>query len=68
MRSYDIPDPFVEFVSNKYKNAKGYIFDFFAAEWHFKCINCPEVIYAPNKKALNKSRMYHTRNICLGGY
>lgn len=68
MKSYDIPDPFMEFVANKYKNAKIYVYDFFAREWHFNCNNCDEVLYAPNRKDLNKTRLYHTRNICLGGY
>jgi len=58
----------MEFVANKYKNAKGYVYDFFAKEWHFKCVNCKETMYAPNKKDLTRTRIYHTRNICLGGY
>lgn len=68
MKSYEIPDPFAEFVKNKYKDAKGYIYDFFGREWCFSCISCKELMYAPNKKDLNKTRLYHTRNICLGGY
>jgi hypothetical protein len=25
-------------------------------------------LYAPNKKTMNKIRLYHTRNECLNGY
>jgi hypothetical protein len=68
MRSYDIPDPFQEFVSRKYKEYKGMIYDFFSKEWHMKCGCCKEDLYAPNKKTMTKTRLYHTRQECLGGY
>ena len=68
MRSYDIPDPFQEFVSRKYKEYKGMIYDFFSKEWHMKCRCCKEDLYAPNKKTMTKIRLYHTRQECLGGY
>lgn len=68
MINLEIPDPFIDFVSKKYIDAKSYVYDYFAREWHFNCINCSEILYAPNRKALNKTRLYHTRNICLGGY
>jgi hypothetical protein len=68
MISYDIPDPFEEFVINKYKNFKGMTYDFFAREWRGFCSSCNEELYAPNKKDYTKNRLYHTRNICLGGY
>jgi hypothetical protein len=52
MISYDIPDPFETFVSNKYKNYVGAVYDFFAREWHMKCGCCKEDLYAPNKKTM----------------
>jgi hypothetical protein len=64
---YDIPDPFTVFVSNKYANAKGSGYDFFAREWSFKCA-CEEMLYAPSRKIMTKIRLYHTRNECLNGY
>ena len=68
MISYEIPDPFDIFVSNKYKDYKGMLYDFFAKEWHMKTACCGEDLYAPNKKTMTKIRLYHTRNECLGGY
>mgnify|MGYP001176827155 FL=1 len=68
MISYEIPDPFETFVSNKYKNYVGMVYDFFAREWHMKCSCCKEDLYAPTKKILTKIRLYHTRNECTGGY
>jgi len=67
-KHYDIPDPFVVFVANKYANFKGMKYDFFAKEWNGECGACKEKIYAPNKKNYIKTRLYHTRNICTGGY
>ena len=67
-RHYDIPDPFQTFVANKYANAKGAVYDFFAREWHMKCGCCKEELFAPSRKILTKIRLYHTRNECLGGY
>jgi len=67
MITLEIPDPFQTFVSNKYANAKGSVYDFFAREWSFRC-TCDEVIYAPSRKTLTQSRLYHTRNVCLNGY
>jgi len=67
LNSYEIPDPFETFVANKYANAKGAVYDFFGREWSFKCA-CDEAIYAPSRKTLISSRLYHTRNVCLGGY
>ena len=67
MISYKIPDPFVTFVSNKYKNYTGLIYDYFTREWSWKC-TCNDMIYAPNKKTMTKIRLYHTRNECTGGY
>ena len=64
---YDIPDPFTVFVDNKYANAKGAGYDFFAREWSFKCA-CEEMLYAPSRKIMTKIRLYHTRNECLNGY
>ena len=68
MKSYDIPDPFQEFVKQKYLNAKGDKYDFFAKEWSTQCGCCKEELYAPTKKTMIKTRLYHTRNLCLGGY
>ena len=65
-RSYEIPDPFEDFVAKK--RSKGSVYNFFTREWHTKCGCCQEDIYAPNKKDLIRTRLYHTRNICLGGY
>ena len=66
--SLEIPDPFQTFVANKYANLKGMQYDFFAKEWHLKTACCGEELYAPNKKIMNKIRLYHTRNECLGGW
>jgi GH18 family chitinase len=68
MISYEIPDPFEEFVINKYKNFKGMTYDFFGREWHGSCLACNDELYAPSKKEYIKNRLYHTRNLCLGGY
>lgn len=68
MKRKDLPDDFAEFVTRKYANAKGYVYDFFGQEWHMDCTTCGDTVYAPNKKALIKNRLYHTQNICLGGY
>lgn len=68
MMSYEIPDPFEDFVARKYANYKGMRYDFFAREWSGSCSCCGEELYAPNKKDYIKTRLYHTRNICLGGY
>lgn len=64
----EIPDPFATFVANKYKSATGLKYDFFSGEWHLKTACCGEELYAPSKKIINKIRLYHTRNECLGGY
>ena len=68
MISYEIPDPFEEFVERKYANHKGMRYDFFGREWSGFCLTCNEELYAPNKKDYIKTRLYHTRNICTGGY
>jgi len=68
LQIYDIPDPFQVFVANKYANAKGAKYDFFSGEWDFNCLCCNEMLTAPNKKTLNKMRLYHTRSECLGGW
>lgn len=68
MTSYKIPEPFDTFVFNKYKNHVGSFYNFFAKEWYIKCGCCKEDLYAPNKKTLIKTRLYHTRNKCTGGY
>lgn len=68
MISYEIPDPFQEFVAKKYKDFKGMQYDFFGREWHGSCYSCDEELYAPSKKEYIKNRLYHTRNVCLGGY
>jgi hypothetical protein len=65
---WEIPDPFDLFVKKKYENQKGSKYDFFAREWSYECSTCKESIYAPSKKILTKTRLYHTRNKCLGGY
>jgi len=68
MFNMEIPDPFQIFVSKKYQNYKGYIYDFFTGEWSFKCATCNEPLDAPSKKIMTKIHLYHTRNECLGGY
>jgi hypothetical protein len=68
MINLEIPDPFDTFVYHKYKNFKGLKYDFFAKEWYLKAPCCGIDIYAPTKKDLNKTRLYHTRNECIGGY
>lgn len=64
MISLEIPDPFQTFLSKKYG---GSVYDFFAREWSWHC-PCGEDIYAPSRKTLVKTRLFHTRNVCLGGY
>ena len=68
MNSYEIPDPFATFVAKKYKNYKGYLYDFFTGEWSFKCYTCGDSLDAPSKKIMTKIQLYHTRNECLNGY
>jgi hypothetical protein len=65
---YEIPDPFEAFVTKKYANYKGMLYDFFAREWHGKCYSCDQELYSPTKKEYTKNRLYHTRNECTGGY
>jgi hypothetical protein len=55
-------------VAHKYANFKGMQYDYFGKEWHLKTACCGEELYAPNKKIMNKIRLYHTRNECMGGY
>jgi hypothetical protein len=68
LESLEIPDPFQTFVAKKYANAKGYAYDFFSGEWDMECAACKEPLNAPTKKIMNKIRLYHTRNECLGGW
>jgi hypothetical protein len=68
LQSLEIPDPFQTFVTKKYANYKGMLYDFFAREWAGKCYCCNLELYAPTKKEYTKNRLYHTRNICTGGY
>jgi hypothetical protein len=68
MINLEIPDPFTKFVENKYANFKGMRYDFFGREWSGECLTCGEEFYAPNKKDYTRTRLYHTRNVCTGGY
>ena len=68
MQTYEIPDPFMEFVKKRNLKLLGATYDYFAKEWHMKCGCCQEDLYAPTRKSMKKNRLYHTRNICLGGY
>jgi hypothetical protein len=68
LNSLEIPDPFATFVAKKYKNYKGYLYDFFTGEWSFKCYTCGDSLDAPSKKIMTKIHLYHTRNECLNGY
>ena len=52
MISLEIPDPFQTFVAKKYKDYKGYVYDFFTGEWSFKCLSCGEPLDAPSKKIM----------------
>lgn len=65
MLNLDIPDPFEDFVATRPKYVN---YNFFTREWHMICACCKEDIYAPTKKTLRTTRLFHTRNICLGGY
>jgi hypothetical protein len=68
LQGYDIPDPFETFVTKKYANHKGMLYDFFAREWSGQCLACDEELYAPSKKEYQKNRLLHTRSKCLGGW
>lgn len=68
MINLEIPDPFEVFVTEKYANFKGMLYDFFAREWTGACYTCNEELYAPTKKEYIKNRLHHTRNTCTGGY
>ena len=68
MNQYEIPDPFTVFVTNKYANLKGSMYDFFTGEWSYRCLTCNEDMSAPSRKIMIKVRLYHTRNECLNGY
>jgi hypothetical protein len=68
MINLEIPDPFDTFVSKKYKDFKGMMYDFFNKEWHMSCRCCKEDLYAPSKKIMTKVRLYHSRVECTGGY
>jgi len=68
MQNYEIPDPFMGFVRNRNLKLSGAIYDYFAKEWSYKCSTCLDVLHAPSKKTITKTRLSHTRNICLGGY
>ena len=67
IKNLEIPDPFDTFVANKYNEFKGYVYDFFAKEWLYRC-NCGKELFAPTRKTMTKTRLYHTRNECTGGY
>jgi hypothetical protein len=67
MISMEIPDPFQTFISKKYANFQGSMYDFFTREWSYRCV-CDEMLSAPSRKIMTKVRLYHTRNECLGGY
>jgi hypothetical protein len=68
MISLEIPDPFEVFVKHKYANFRGMRYDFFAREWTGQCLACGEELYSPSKKEYTKNRLYHSRNICTGGW
>lgn len=68
MLNMEIPDPFADFVANKYANFKGMQYNFFTKEWTGNCGCCDEELFAPTKKIYKKIRLFHTRNECLGGY
>jgi hypothetical protein len=68
MIDLEIPDPFTAFRIEKYNRTKGLRYDFFSGEWDVECAACKEPLNAPTKKIMNKIRLYHTRNECLGGW
>lgn len=68
MNQYEIPDPFETFLSKKYQNFTGAVYDFFAKEWSYDCSSCGDALFAPTKSTITKTRLHHTRNVCLGGY
>lgn len=68
MINMEIPDPFANFVARKERRSKGFIYDWFAGEWSMNCGCCGQLICAPTKKTIIRTRLYHTRNECLNGY
>jgi len=64
----DVLYPFEEFVMNKNKSLKGFIYDYFAREWYYQCPSCFLDIYGPNKKGIKKSTRYHYKEVCGGGW
>jgi len=64
----DVLYPFEEFVINKNKTLKGYIYDYFGREWYYKCPSCYTDIYAPGKKSIQKATKYHFKEVCGGGW
>ena len=50
----DVLYPFEEFVMNKNKTLKGYIYDYYGKEWYYQCPSCSLDIYAPGKKSIKK--------------
>ena len=64
----DVLYPFEEFVINKNKTLKGYIYDYFGKEWYYQCPSCSLDIYAPGKKSIQKTKKYHFKEVCGGGW
>ena len=64
----DVLYPFEEFVINKNKTLKGYIYDYFGKEWYYQCPSCSLDIYAPGKKSIQKATKIHYKEVCGGGW
>jgi hypothetical protein len=44
-------------------------YDVVAGEWVIFCKACASLVgYAPTRKIARRSRLKHTRQLCLGGY
>ena len=50
------------------KMSKWMWYDFFGREWNGFCASCNQELHAPTKSEYIANRLYHTRNICGGGY
>jgi hypothetical protein len=68
MTPNDVLYPFEEFVLNKNKTLKGFIYDYFDREWFYQCPSCSLDMYAPSKKSLKKTTRYHYKEVCGGGW
>jgi hypothetical protein len=68
MTPNDVLYPFEEFVLNKNKTLKGFIYDYFGREWSYQCPSCALDMFAPSKKSIKKTTTYHYKEVCGGGW